>query len=563
MNDKCNVIVKGVITSVFAVILFFSISACSGSDKNIIDPRPPVVEEELPDDKEKPPAIELPFSAVSVLPRPTSLELGEYNIAIPQDASVSKSINGVGAQLLTETLDKFIGRVGRAENERAFIRIYSDDTLEEEGYRITVGDGGISVYYKTEAGLLWGIQTMRQILLQNTVADGRRTIPVLTLSDAPKKEWRGFHIDVARHMFTTNFLKKLVDCLSFYKINKLQIHLTDDQGWRIVIDKYPELIEIGAWREFDEYDRRCIAQSKSDASFALDSRFLKGADQYGGFYTKAELLDLVNYAADRGIDVIPEIDMPGHFSAAIRAFPNLSCTGSAGWGDEFSYPVCAGKTQNYPFFKDILDEVATLFPSTYFHIGADEVEKDNWMTCKDCQGLITEKGLRNVDGLQNYFVKEMGNYLRSNHNKMVMAWDDAFIERDPQEFLYTYWRPWISQNPARITQNDFSMVFMEWDHFYFSATPSDRLLKNLYEFELEPKFKGIVDNKLVGFQACVWTEMIPNETKFGHHVFPSLQAFSELAWGSERDWDSFVERLPWHLDWLEQAGFATRTPGFL
>lgn len=507
---------------------------------------------------------QLPVTRVSIIPLPESLTHGRYNIAIPENATVSRDITGIGAELLTETLTSIVGGAGSNDNESSFIRIYTDNTLGDEGYRITVEDTGCNIYYNTQAGLLWGIQTMRQILLQNiTTSNGAKGIPILTLSDSPKKAWRGFHIDVARHMFSMDYLKKLVDCLSFYKINKLQIHLTDDQGWRIEIKKYPELTNVGAWREFDEYDKRCIELSNSDKSYTIDPRFIRNGHEYGGYYTQDELKDLINYATVRGMDVIPEIDMPGHFSSAIRAFPNLSCTGEAGWGKEFSYPVCAGKTDNYPFFKDIINEVAALFPSKYFHIGGDEVEKDNWKKCPNCQKLIQEKSLDGTDGLQNYFMKEMGDYVRDSKGKEAMAWDDAFIPKEPQEFLYTYWRDWKPDQPGKITQQGYPMIFMEWGRFYLSATPSDELLQSLYEFEFEPQFKGIVKKNVVGFQACIWTEMIPNETKFGQHVFPSLHAFSELAWGSQRDWTSFTSRVPWHLKWLRQTGFETRNPGFI
>ncbi|RNC63975.1 beta-N-acetylhexosaminidase [Proteiniphilum sp. X52] len=499
---------------------------------------------------------------VSIIPLPVSLEHGRYNIAIPRDATISEDIKGIGRDLLSATLAEITVNPGGAANGNAFIRIYNDNTLQKEGYRITVEDDGCSIYYSAPEGLLWGIQTMRQILLQcGTSDDGVKNIPLLILSDAPKKAWRGFHIDVARHMFTIDYLKKIVDHLSFYKINKLQLHLTDDQGWRVEIKQYPALTEIGAWRPFDEYDLRLIEQAKSDDSFRIDSRFIRGVDQYGGFYTRDELKELVNYASTRGIEVIPEIDMPGHFTAAINAHNDLSCTGEAGWGTEFSHPLCAGKTENYPMIKNIIKEVAELFPGKYFHIGGDEVEKTQWKKCPHCQALIVEKGLNGEEGLQNYFIKEMADYARSL-GKEVMAWDDAFIPSEPQELLYTYWRDWMSDRPGLITQGGFQMIFMEWGRFYLSADPSDAQLRSLYEFEFEPQFKNIVKSNVNGFQACVWTEMIPNETRLEYHLFPSLQAFSELAWGSQRNWGGFQARIPWHLHRLEQSGFKPRKSAF-
>jgi len=531
---------------IFFIMGIQIMSACSCSDN---------------EDSEK----AIPITRVSIIPLPESILYGTSNIILPKEVSVTQDLSALPAQLLKETLENIAGdgSVSNASNESAFIRISKDNTLAEEGYKIAITTDGIEVNYATSKGLLWGVQTLRQILLQNTATgNGNRAIPMLTISDTPQNTWRGFHIDVVRHTFTIEFLKKITDCLSFYKINKLQMHLTDDQGWRIEIKKYPELTTIGGWRKFDEYDKRCVELSQSDSDYTIDSRFVRNHDEYGGYYTQEELKDFINYATERGIDVIPEIDMPGHFSAAIRVFPDLSCTGEPGWGEEFSYPVCAGKTEHYPFFKEIIDEVTALFPSEYMHIGADEVEKINWKKCERCQKLIQDENLGNVDGLQNYFVKEMANYVKSK-GKKVMAWDDAFNKKDPQDMLYTYWRDWLSGQPGEITQRGFPIVFMEWGRFYLSATPSDALLKSLYEFTFEPQFEGIVKSNVIGLQACVWTEMIPNERKFGQHVFPSLQAFAELVWGSKREWSSFTDRLPWHLKWLSENGIHSRTPGFI
>ncbi len=502
------------------------------------------------------------ISQVSLIPLPTSLEYGKSNIELPSEITISKDIEGMPSTLLESTLNGVVSSVSQAANDDAFVRLTVDNSLAEEGYTLSVEDSGINIGYADAKGLLWAVQTLRQILLQNVSSSGRKLIPALNIKDSPKKEWRGFHIDVARHMFTMDFLEKVVDCLSFYKINRLQIHLTDDQGWRVEIKKYPDLTTIGGWRTFDEYDEQCNRLAQTDTDYAIDSRFVRNSNEYGGSYTQEEISGLITYASERGIEVIPEIDMPGHFSAAIKVYPNLSCTGEAGWGEEFSYPICAGKTQNYPFLEEIWDEIIALFPSEYVHIGADEIEKDIWETCPYCQALIKELGLKNTDGLQNYFVKYMADYIKSK-GKKVMAWDDAFIKDDPQDLLYTYWRDWLPSQPSSITQAGLPLVFMDWGHFYLSADVSDAQLQSLYEFTLEPQFSGIVDGELLGYQACVWTEMIPNEKMFGLHVFPSLQAFSELAWGSQRSWSSFKERIPWHISWVNSNGIHSRTPDFL
>lgn len=506
-----------------------------------------------------------PVNAASIafIPQPQSVIYDGGGMVVPSSVSVSDELTGGPYALLESTVTSLGGELVRQSGGQAFIRLVANASLQDEEYKIKTTLDGITLEYASSRGLLWGVQTLRQMLLQSSAYEGGgRVVPLLTLSDKPEKSWRGFHIDVARHAFTIDYLKKVIDMLSFYKINKLQMHLTDDQGWRMEIKRYPELTTIGAWREFDEYDKRCQELAQTDASFVIDTRFIRNNSEYGGYYTQEELSQLVAYASERGIEIIPEIDMPGHFSAAIRAFPSLSCTNEAGWGTEFSYPICVGKPETYEFLKNILDEVLSVFPSEYIHIGADEVEKDNWKSCPYCQQMIRDKGLVNVTELQNYFVEQMSDYVKSKGRK-VMAWDDAFYKNRPLDLLYTYWRDWESQQPADITQSGHPLIFMEWGRFYLSGNSSDESLKSLYEFTFEPQFPGIVQSQVQGFQACVWTEMIPNERKFGQHVFPACQAFSEVAWGSKRDWSRFTKNLPWHLQWLTRNGLHYRTPGFI
>lgn len=507
-----------------------------------------------------------PLTTVSLIPIPQSINYGSENIAVPNEITVSNNLNGIPFDLLSGTIKQSLGisSISRQPNETSFIKLNIDSSLPDEGYKLNINDKGIVLSYKSDKGLLWGVQTLRQILLQHsTNGKGLKTIPLMTLTDNPVNDWRGFHIDVARHMFTIDYLKKVVDMLSFYKINKLQLHLTDDQGWRIEIKQYPKLTTIGGWREFDEYDKECISLSKTDPDFTIDSRFIRNNNEYGGYYTQAQLKELIDYTIERGIEVIPEIDMPGHFSAGIKAYPELSCTGEAGWGEEFSFPVCASKESTYTFMKNVLEEVTALFPGKYIHIGADEVETDIWKQCEQCTKFIKDNNLKDVHGLWNYFVQQMADHLKSK-GMNVMAWDDAFLSSKPQDITYTYWRDWISDNPGKITQQGYKMIFMEWGNFYLSAKPSDNRLKALYEFNPNDKFSGIVRSNMLGYQACVWTEIIPNEKKLGQHIFPSLQAFSELSWSeNKRNWDSFTNRLPWHLNWLTTNGIHSRKPGFV
>ena len=243
---------------------------------------------------------------LSVMPLPERVDYKESVVSLPQNVTVSQNIPASTSQLLKSTLEEKLSlSVSDASNDRAFIRVKQESDLAKEAYRLTVTKEGACVYYSTETGLLWGIQTLRQALEQaNFFTSGSaKYLPMVDIKDAPKYDWRGFHIDVVRHMFTVDYLKKVIDCLSFYKINKLHLHLTDDQGWRIEVKKYPLLTQEGSWRDFDEYDKRCVELSQQDYNYEIDPRFVRNGSQYGGHYTQEEMKGLVSYALERGIDI--------------------------------------------------------------------------------------------------------------------------------------------------------------------------------------------------------------------------------------------------------------------
>lgn len=467
-----------------------------------------------------------PLTEVSIIPQPQTMIYGESNVVVPP------------------------------------VKEKKDASLGEEEYRIDISARSIKVSYGSEQGLIWARHTLDQILLQQKDVDGRQTVPELTICDKPRYGWRSFHLDVARHMFPLDFLKTVIDCLSFYKINHFQLHLTDDQGWRIEIKKYPELTKEGAWRTFCGFDNRCIARSEKDPAFAIDTNYIRNTNEYGGYYTQEQLKELVEYALERGVEIIPEIDLPGHLTSAIKCYLSMQCNGETGWGTEFSYPICGGRDENVEFFKNVLDEVMEIFPGQYIHIGADEVNKVPWETCEACQKKIKDHNLSGVEELCNFFVGQIADYVKSK-GRTVMAWDDAFYAKDPHDLIYTYWRDWIPESPALITNSGHKMVFMEWGHFYLSGRADDKHLEELYNFVPGTDFPGIKEENMLGYQACIWTEMIPNTTILGRHMFPSLQAFSELVWSENRSWESFTSRLPWHLQWVQSKGVSVRETQFL
>lgn len=384
-------------------------------------------------------------------------------------------------------------------------------------------------------------------------------IPCCEIRDSPAYEWRGFHLDVSRHFFTKEYILRLIDWISSYKLNKLHLHLTDDQGWRVQSEKFPLLNETGSWRTFNDLDSACLLQAKKNPDFAIDRRFVRADETYGGFYSKKELEEIINYATAHYVEVIPEVDMPGHMSAAIRAYPELSCTGSTGWGKEFSYPICPCKQETMQFAFAVWDEIASLFPSPYVHIGSDEVEKDTWESSGICRQFMKEHALTDIKEVQNYFVRQLQQHLESK-GKKVIAWDDVIDGKVDSNLIMMYWRDWLKDSPGRCAGNGNSIILTPWSPFYISGHHSDSTFRELYEYDPKTHFPKEVMNKVIGLQSCVWTEEIPSEERFEYLVFPRLQALSEVCWSKGRDWLGFRQRLDVRMKDMDAGKINYRKP---
>lgn len=491
---------------------------------------------------------------LQLIPIPQQVTCSGEGIELPHHLTIGADFAYEAAVLLADLLNDIEGTVAEVDTcADAFIRFYRDPTLEKEAYRIRTNSNGIVIEAAERCGALWAIQTLQQLFMQVALQspEKKRMMPVVMIEDAPRFAWRGFHLDLARHMFTKEYLKKTIERLANYKINKLHLHLSDDQGWRLESAAFPLLTEKGGWRTLDKNDSICIRRSANDSSMAIDKRFLRNDTLYGGYYTRKEIKEIIAYADRYGIEVIPEIDMPGHMSAAIRAYPWLSCRGSVGWGKEFSHPLCMAKPEVRVFAKKVLEEVAELFPSSYIHIGADEVETTIWEQCPLCREKMRSQNISDPRELQTQFVEEMHDYLKSIGKKTVV-WDDAADEKVSSEILVTFWRDWKNENAAQIVEMGHPMIFATWSHFYLSAKPSFSRWKALYHFDITNDYPGMTDDKLIGYQACVWTEEIPGEAKLEEHIFPSLQAFSERVWSRNRDWNDFMRRMPLHYLIMER-----------
>ncbi len=436
-------------------------------------------------------------------------------------------------------------------------------------YQMTVDNKGVYIAGDNEQGVFYGIQTLIQLL---PVPDARLkmrpnslAIPYVVIEDAPRFAYRGLHLDVGRHFFPVSFIKKYIDYISYHKLNTFHWHLTEDQGWRIEIKKYPKLTSIGGWRNGTIIGR--YPGTGSDNT------------RYGGFYTQAEIREVVRYAKTRYVEVIPEIEMPGHGSAAIAAYPWLSCfpeqptaipanmiskksveEQSKGriklvqetWG-VFDDVFCAGKDSTFLFLQNVIDEVITLFPSKYFHVGGDECPKTHWKKCPHCQQRMKEHNLKDEHELQSYFIQRMEKYLNSK-GKTLIGWDEILEGGLAPKAVVMSWRG--EEGGIAAAKQKHEVIMTPGNPVYFDHTQSlneDSVtiggynnIEKVYAYQPVPKELNEEESKyILGAQANLWTEYMKNTRKVEYMLLPRLAALSEVLWGKKENssWENFESRL--------------------
>ncbi len=404
-----------------------------------------------------------------------------------------------------------------------------------EGYLLDISHERVVVRARTEAGLFIAIQTLLQIF---PVADSdqhilKYIVPCCTITDYPRFSWRGMNLDCCRHFFTKDFIKRYIDLLALYKFNIFHWHLTDDQGWRIEIKKYPRLTQIGGWR--------------------ADS----GSSAYGGFYTQEEIKEIVAYAQSRYITVIPEIEMPGHCTASLAAYPENSCTGgpfevATAWG-VFRDVYCAGKESTFAFLQDVLAEVMDLFPSHYIHIGGDEVPKYRWEACPYCQKRIKDEGLKNEDELQSYFVKRIAKFVESK-GREIIGWDEILQGGIAAGPVIQSWRG--IDGAVQAARSKHYTIVSPGDYTYFDNSVNELSIDTVYSFDPMPS--GLDTDQaqyILGTEANIWTEHITQDS-IDMKAFPRLLALSEDAWTQpgKKDFANFHDRLVASYDRLNFLG---------
>lgn len=412
----------------------------------------------------------------------------------------------------------------------------------DEAYHISVSNKIIRVTGKTPKGVFYGIQTLRKSLAEEIHQDAI-VFPAVEIDDEPRFGYRGMMLDCARHFFPVSFVKKFIDLLALHNMNTFHWHLTDDQGWRIEIKKYPELTKIGSVRQ------RTVIGRDSD---------LDDGTPYGGYYTQEEACEIVEYARQRHIKVIPEIDMPGHMMAALATFPELGCTGGPyevgfGWGIYLDV-LCLGNEKIYPFLEDIIDELVPIFPAKEFHIGGDETPRDYWKVCPKCQALAKREGI-DTHQLQAYFTKRMEKYLNSK-GKIIIGWDEI-LEGDinPSATIMS-WRGVSNGNKASADGHDVIMSPTEFAYFDYYQTDQTRNepmawggylpVEKVYSFDPAPDtLSAKAKQHIIGAQANLWTEYIPYTQQAEYMLLPRMAAMAEVQWMpvSQKNYQAFVKRL--------------------
>lgn len=509
----------------------------------------------------------------SLIPYPSSLKEKKGDFVIKSGvkiyaAEIFKNEVSLLQQLMPKAEWLQLSTGNQVKNLVNSIVLQQEDSITApEGYHLNVDPRQIVIAAKSAAGMFRAIQTIRQLLpvsIEEKVGFKKEfKLPAMKIYDAPAYNWRGMHLDVARHFFSIDYLKKFMDVMSLYKMNKFHLHLTDDQGWRIEIKKYPKLTEERAWRTFDKNDSACMKAAVDNPDFTIDTMHIihkDGKTLYGGFYTQEQIKELVAYAASKHIDIIPEIDMPGHMMAAIHSYPDLSCEGGSKWGELFTTPICPCKESTFEFAENIFSEIIDLFPSIYIHLGADEVDKKSWAESADCKALMAKQGLKNVNELQSYFVMRMEKFFNLKGRKLI-GWDEILEGGISSTATVMYWRSWVPDAPVKAAKNGNFVVMCPGTPLYFDNPEDAQSLENIYQFKVVPeKLSREEGKRIIGAQANIWTEQVPSENRADFLFMPRMTALAERLWSNSPDYTSYTKRLKSHFERLDAMKVHYRLP---
>ena len=494
---------------------------------------------------------------INIVPMPVSVIANNGNFSLSNSTQILYDFQGKDADNITGALlshiKKFYGieglRQGFAEKpvkNSIFLSLNPKADIKKEGYKLTVEKNNIILEASAPNGLFYGIQSLIQMMPAIEERQSEIKIQAAVINDYPRFEWRGLHLDVCRHFMPKAFVLKYIDYMSMHKYNTLHFHLTEDQGWRIQIKKYPRLTEVGSMRKETIVGRGNTPEKVYDGI------------PHGGFYTQEDIKEIVEYAAKRYVTVVPEIEMPGHALAALASYPELGCTGgpyevSTRWG-VFKDVMCAGNENTYKFLQDVIDEVLALFPSEYIHVGGDECPKDSWKVCPLCQQKIKELGLKNEHELQSYLIQRMEKYINGKGRKII-GWDEILEGGLAPNAAVMSWRG--EAGGIEAAKQHHYVVMTPGSHCYldhYQADPASQpqaiggftTLEKIYNYEPVPAVLSAEEAKyIMGAQGNVWTEWMATPSHVEYMVYPRAAALAEVVWSPKegRDYANFKERM--------------------
>ncbi len=511
---------------------------------------------------------------VQIIPEPSSIKIDVGQFEMPKQITIlmPKSFEGIGIAM-SERFKAATGKTVLVSNQKtATIRFeqVQDKALGKEGYHLTINKSGIQVKAQTYAGALYAWQSILQLhppaIYSNQVQNKIQwTLPFVQITDTPRFEWRGFMMDVSRHFFTVAEVKKMMDEMAMYKLNKLHFHLTDDQGWRVEIKALPKLTQVGAWRPNRIGKWANISKPASEEP-----------KTYGGFYTQEDIKDLVAYAKTKNIDIMPEIDVPGHSMAFLAAYPHLSTTPNYPYqvnaGEEFidwagmnghitariDNNLDPSKKEVYEYLDLIFGELATLFPFEYIHMGGDETAKNNWAKSEDIKALMQKENLKSQEEVQSYFVRRVEKIMQSK-GKKLMGWDEILEGGLAPEAAVMSWRG--VKGGAEAAKQKHPVVMSPSTHNYLDyyqgeLTSEGKVyaglrMKKTYSFEPVPE--GVDEKYILGNQGNLWTEQLQNLRNLEYMAWPRLMAIAEVAWTNKtkKDWSHFSKKVESHFAILD------------
>ena len=508
---------------------------------------------------------------IGIIPQPAFLQQEEGVFTLEKttpvyvDAGDSSLLRTIG--FLNERLEKAAGfslkviqddPLRHGQEKGIFLL---DAELSKEAYNLEITPGRVLIEYGDGAGAFYAVQTILQLLPTEIFAESRQRgvrweLPCCAIEDAPRFPYRGMHLDCCLHFFSVDFLKKYIDVMALHKVNRFHWHLTEDQGWRLEIKKYPLLTEKGQWR-------------KETVIGSLSSGFYDGKP-YGGYYTQDEVRELVRYASERYVTIIPEIELPGHALAAIACYPELSCgledhyETATRWGI-FKQVYCP-KEETFKFLEDVFDEVFELFPTELVHIGGDECPKTSWKKCPHCQSLIKKLGLKDEFELQSWFIQRMEKYINSKGHQII-GWDEILQGGLAPNAKVMSWLG--EEGGIKAAQQHHEVVMAPYPKYYLDYWQADpeseplamggpTTLRTMYEYNPVPEVLTSDERRyIIGVEGCVWTEYMPTPARVEYMAWPRMCAIAEAGWTrADKDWNRFTRSLELHLGRLDRLGVA-------